>query len=159
MPGLQSVIASVHGVRSAENQIWVTKGKVYESCPGDYAGSRPGKIRIPVIADGGLTEIGDICKALGAGADFIMSGRFFAACDEAPNGTIYRGSASQDVQALYRNDKQMPTPEGKTTVLGAAGPVRGVVDDIAGGIRSAFSYVGARDMKEYHEKCQFGTRK
>jgi IMP dehydrogenase/GMP reductase len=115
--------------------------------------------KVPIIADGGFTEIGDICKALGAGADFIMSGRFFAACDEAPNGRVYRGSASEDVQVEYRNDQQMPTPEGKSELLEGTGPVADVVENIAGGIRSAFSYVGARNMKEFHANCAFGVRK
>lgn len=171
VPGFQSVVQGVHGVRTAEVKAYEKKlkrGQItfsesvkfgHLSLEDQIRVLEKNRPRIPVIADGGMTEIGDICKALGAGADFVMSGRFFAACDEAPNGAIYRGSASQDVQAQYRNDKQLPTPEGKTDVLEAAGPVKGVVDSIAGGVRSAFSYVGARNIKEYHEKCSFGVRK
>ncbi len=170
IPGLQSVIACVHGARSGALKRFEQKIKsdpVLRKSLGKRVISFNDQVtvlqqhcpRIPVIADGGLEEIGDICKALGAGADFVMSGRFFAACDEAPGGTVYRGSASQDVQEQYRNDKQMPTPEGKTAVLEATGPCKGVVEDIAGGLRSAFSYVGAHNLKEYHERCTFGTRR
>lgn len=157
VPGFSSVMAAVHGARKAEVEILKQE---FLKLNLDYENINLETMkRIPVIADGGFKEYGDICKALGAGADFIMSGRFFAACDEAPNGRLYRGSASQDVQKQYRNDKQMPTPEGKSEILEEAGPVKDVVEAIAGGLRSAFSYVGAHNIEEFHEKCSFGIRK
>lgn len=171
VPGFASVVHAVHGARRAEvklvdkllrsnselRELYHQHNSFSSKQGEDYV--RSVTPRIVVVADGGLTEIGDICKAIGCGADFVMSGRFFAACDEAPNGTLYRGSASQDVQTQYRNDKQMPTPEGKSEILEAAGPAVDVVEDIAGGLRSAFSYVGAHNIKEYHDNCTFGVRK
>lgn len=171
VPGFASVVHAVHGARRAEvklvdkllrsnselRELYHQHNSISSKQGEDYV--RSVTPRIAVVADGGLAEIGDICKAIGCGADFVMSGRFFAACDEAPNGTLYRGSASQDVQTQYRNDKQMPTPEGKSEILEEAGPVSGVVEDIAGGLRSAFSYVGAHNIKEYHNNCTFGVRK
>ena len=112
-----------------------------------------------VVADGGCTEIGDVCKAIGLGADMVMSGRFFAGCNEAPQGTLYRGSASEAVQTKYRTERTvMPTPEGTTEMLEQRGPVSDVVELIAGGLRSAFSYSNAKNMKEFHNQCKFGIR-
>lgn len=112
-----------------------------------------------VVADGGCLEIGDICKAIGAGADLVMSGRFFAGCPEAPQGTMYRGSASQEVQVKYRTDRtSMPTPEGTTEYLDDSVSAAEMVKLIAGGLRSAYSYVNARNRTEFHERCEFGTR-
>jgi len=119
----------------------------------------------PLIADGGLAEYGDIAKAIGVGAAMCMSGKFFANCVESSalrtheGKVIYRGSASKTVQEDYRNAKQqMPTPEGKSMALEGQNVTGDVVNGIAGGLRSAFSYVGARSMKEFQSKCDFGVR-
>jgi IMP dehydrogenase len=120
------------------------------------------KKHVPLIADGGLVEIGDVCKAIGLGADFVMSGRLFAGCDESPTGLVYRGSASKEVQEKYRTDapEQMPTPEGKSEILKESrGPIKSVLDSIAGGMRSSFSYVGAENINQFHARCKFGTRR
>jgi IMP dehydrogenase len=141
VPNLESVLKGVEGLRQARLM-------------SEHVANR----NVSIVADGGFVEIGDICKSLGAGADFIMTGRLLAACNEAPQGRTYRGSASKDVQETYRNDKQMPTPEGKSEILEPTGPVSKVIEDIAGGIRSSFSYVGARNLREFHDKCRFGVR-
>ena len=113
-----------------------------------------------ICADGGVREIGDITKAIGLGCNLVMSGKMFAGCIEAPGKGVYRGSASSDVQTMYRTDKEyIPTPEGKSIFVDFTGEAAGqVVEHIAGGIRSACSYVGARNIKEFQEKCTFGTR-
>jgi len=115
---------------------------------------------ILLVADGGIREIGDICKAIGAGADMVMSGRLFAGCLEAPGKGIYRGSASSDVQTLYRTDKEyVPTPEGTSMNIELTNEsATQVVEHIAGGLRSAYSYTGARNTKEFKEKVIFGIR-
>jgi IMP dehydrogenase/GMP reductase len=121
-------------------------------------GDRYGK-KFYIVADGGCRTIGDVCKAIGAGADLVMTGRLFAGCDEAPQGTKYRGSASQAVQVQYRTDQtSMPTPEGTTEEVPNIGPVGNVVKLIAGGLRSSFSYVNAKNMNEFHTRCEFGVR-
>jgi len=113
-----------------------------------------------ICADGGVREIGDITKAIGLGCNLVMSGKMFAGCIEAPGKGVYRGSASSDVQTMYRTDKEyIPTPEGTSIFVDSTGEAAGqVVEHIAGGIRSACSYVGARNIKEFQEKCTFGTR-
>lgn len=119
---------------------------------------------VPIIADGGIRSIGDIAKALGAGADFVMVGGMLAGCDECPgevinNSKVYRGMASRDAMRKIRVQDQMPTPEGKVTTVPCKGPVEPIIQDIGGGLRSAFSYVNATNLKEFQERATFGIRK
>lgn len=120
--------------------------------------------KLIMIADGGVQEIGDIAKALGAGADFVMCGKLFAGCQEAPgprvNGKkVYRGMASKDAMLTIRaDDKQLPTPEGVSTFVETNETADKVVNDIRGGLRSAFSYTNAKTLKEFHSNVLFGIR-
>lgn len=117
-----------------------------------------------LVADGGITEIGDIAKALGAGADLIMSGRLFTACKEAPgpriNGKkVYRGMASRDAMLTIKDASALPTPEGISTVLDESGEsVEDVVKHIKGGLQSAMSYSNARNLRDFKELVRFGVR-
>lgn len=115
-----------------------------------------------VVADGGIKEIGDICKAIGAGADVVMAGKMFAGCNETPSARTgkYSGSASKEIQTLYRTDKEyVPTPEGITTPVEVKGiSVKDVIEDIAGGLKSAYSYSNSMTTREFQRNCQFGTR-
>jgi len=114
---------------------------------------------ITVIADGGIREIGDIAKALGAGADFVMAGSLFASCKEAPLPGIYRGSASKDVMKTVRSD-DLPTPEGKSVEIKQEEiSVKELVGNIKGGLQSAFSYSNATDLVDFQARCKFGFRK
>lgn len=122
---------------------------------------------VPIIADGGIREIADICKAFGLGASAVMTGYMFAGTQETPNGgESYRGMASagaMKVQASLKNYDQarkIPTPEG-TVVSTHDMPNKGkeaniVCEEIAGGLRSSLSYCGARSLKEFHPK--FGIK-
>jgi IMP dehydrogenase len=114
-----------------------------------------------LVADGGIREIGDICKAIGLGADIVMCGSMFAGCNETPSykSGKYSGSASKEIQTLYRTDKEyIPTPEGTTIKVQPKGYIADVIENIAGGLRSAYSYCGARNTSEYRRNCEFGIR-
>ena len=126
----------------------------------------------PIIADGGARAYGDVAKAIGAGATAVMSGYFFAGCPENPERSkiydatthtylpIYRGMASRDAMAVIRETvKGLPTPEGRSTTTSLKPSARVVVEEIAGGLRSAYSYVGARTTKEFWSKVSFGYRR
>jgi len=126
----------------------------------------------PVIADGGARAYGDVAKAIGAGASAVMSGYFFAGCPENPDRSrvydpithtykpIYRGMASRDAMAVIREaDKGLPTPEGRSTTTNLKASAKVVVEEIAGGLRSAFSYVGARNFCEFQSRVKFGYRR
>jgi IMP dehydrogenase len=126
----------------------------------------------PVIADGGARAYGDVAKAVGAGAAAVMSGYFFAGCPENPSRSkvydsslhtyvpIYRGMASRDAMAIIRDtDKGLPTPEGRSTTTSLKPSAKVVVEEIAGGLRSAYSYVGARSTEQFWSKVKFGYRR
>lgn len=126
----------------------------------------------PVIADGGARAYGDVAKALGAGASAVMSGYFFAGCPETPARArvynsethvyqpIYRGMASRGAMEVIRsNDDKLPTAEGRSTTTSPKPSAKIVVEEIAGGLRSAFSYVGARSVAEFQHKVKFGYRR
>jgi IMP dehydrogenase len=106
-----------------------------------------------LIADGGIKYIGDIAKALAAGADYVMSGYLFAGCTETPNPTNYRGMASKDVQEQYRGSVSNSTPEGVSLDVEPRGSVREVYEQIAGGLRSALAYSGCADLQEFKENA------
>jgi len=114
---------------------------------------------VPVIADGGIRNVGDVCKGLGCGADIIMVGSLLAGTKESP-GTIekkgqwpneqlfkkYRGSASLDSKSDRGENKNV---EGNHKVIPYKGKVKRIINDIRDGIRSSCSYVGASNLEEY----------
>jgi IMP dehydrogenase len=116
---------------------------------------------IYVIADGGIKKPGDVAKALAAGAGIVMLGSMLAGTEECPgeviNGKkVVRGQASES----YMKDNGVSigehrAAEGITTEVEYRGKVENIIYEIAGGLRSAFSYVGARNLKEFQEKAQF----
>jgi GMP reductase len=115
-----------------------------------------------ICGDGGCTVPGDVAKAFGGGADFVMLGGMFAAHDEAggevveQNGVTYRkfyGMSSEEAMTRYAGGvARYRAPEGKSTMLRARGPVDDTVQEILGGLRSACTYVGARKLKDL-SKC------
>ena len=115
-----------------------------------------------IIADGGIKNSGDIVKALAAGADFVMLGSMLAGTDESPGEIftsgnkkykVYRGMASRSAQMDWRG--QSSSPEGISTTIPYKGPVADILRDIAGNVRSGFSYTGARDLREFQSKATF----
>lgn len=129
-----------------------------------YYRQKPGFKKPLLVADGGIREYGDVAKAIAAGADMVMIGSLFAGTYEAPgeliNGKkVYRGMASRDAMRVIRVGDSMPTPEGMSVLIDGKGTVKTIVQDIAGGLRSAFSYSNARNMGEFQKKAQFGIRK
>jgi len=123
-----------------------------------------------VIADSGAKQPADFAKALGAGADFLMMGRVFASTSEAPgeekvlNGKlykVYRGSSSMEAKIeRSKNDKNYKGKknefiEGGSGLTEVLGSVADVVSDFHDGLRSAFSYVGANNLKEFQERVEF----
>ena len=119
---------------------------------------------VPIIADGGVRNIGDVCKGLACGADTIMLGSLLSGTKETP-GSIekigewpneklfkkYRGSASLDSKKSRGHTKNV---EGNHKVIPYKGKVKRIINDIQDGIRSSFSYVGANTMDEFHSKVE-----
>jgi GMP reductase len=120
-----------------------------------------------IIADGGCREIGDIAKAFGAGADFVMLGGMLAGHDESggeefdladDNADLtpvkeFYGMSSDTAQEKY-NGGVAPhrASEGATINVPARGPVENTLREILGGLRSTCTYVGAKYLKQL-PKC------
>lgn len=130
-----------------------------------YRGKEPRTKIVPIIADGGVTEIGDIAKAIAAGADAVMCGRLFTGCQEAAGQRMegmksYRGMASTEAMLSIKPSDSLPTPEGKSVwikddnVLASS-----VVSHIKGGLQSAFSYSNSKTLKEFQRNVKWGYRK
>jgi len=116
----------------------------------------------PIIADGGIRNSGDIVKALAAGADFVMLGSLLAGTDETPGNVIntrrgtvkaYRGMASKDAQIAWRG--RAASLEGIATTVPCKGPVGDILAGLERGIRSGFSYSGARTLRELQSRARF----
>lgn len=118
-----------------------------------------------IISDGGCTCPGDVAKAFGAGADYVMIGGMLAGHDQSGGDLVERdgkkfktfyGMSSTTamnkhtgVVADYR------ASEGKTVELPYKGDVENTVMDVLGGIRSACTYTGALKLKELPKRATF----
>uniref|UniRef100_M4B8V5 GMP reductase n=1 Tax=Hyaloperonospora arabidopsidis (strain Emoy2) TaxID=559515 RepID=M4B8V5_HYAAE len=111
-----------------------------------------------VIADGGCTCPGDVAKAFGAGADFVMLGGMLAGHEESGgdkvemNGklfkTFYGMSSSEAMKKHNGGVAEYRSSEGKSVTVPYRGPVAGTCKEILGGVRSTCTYVGASKLKE-----------
>ena len=118
---------------------------------------------VKIIADGGIRNSGDIVKAIAAGADAVMCGSLLAGTKETPGKIIrdkdghrwklYRGMASKEAQIEWKG--KYASFEGISSTVPFRGPVAHILEDLEKGIRSGFSYSGARSMGEFRAKAQF----
>ena len=118
-----------------------------------------------IIGDGGCTGPGDVAKAFGGGADFVMLGGMLAAHDESGGTLIERngktfmqfyGMSSASAMAKHAGGvAEYRASEGKTVELPFRGPVEQTVRDILGGVRSTCTYVGASTLKELTKRTTF----
>ena len=112
-----------------------------------------------IIADGGCTCPGDVAKAFGAGADFVMLGGMFAGHDEG-GGTVtsdncitfYGMSSDTAMHKHHGGVADYRSSEGRTVKVPYRGQVENTVKDILGGLRSTCTYVGASELKHL-SKC------
>ena len=111
-----------------------------------------------IIADGGCTCPGDVAKAFGAGADFVMLGGMLAGHDEG-GGTVEDGkitfygmSSDTAMEKHHGGVAEYRSSEGRTVTVPYKGAVKNTVLDLLGGIRSTCTYVGAPSLKQL-SKC------
>jgi len=128
---------------------------------------------IPIIADGGIKQTGDIPKALAAGASAVMIGGLFASVEESPGETIiyegrkyksYRGMGSVGAMGAGSKDRYFQdaedeleklVPEGVEGRVPYSGTLSEVIHQMSGGLRAAMGYCGCESVRELYEKGQF----
>lgn len=123
-----------------------------------------------IMSDGGCKEVGDICKAICGGADWVMLGGMFAGADECEGEWEYKligeieqktfltfyGMSSHYAQEKHGSGKkEYRASEGKVSKITYKGPVSEIVREILGGIRSCGAYIGARNLKDYSKCAKF----
>jgi len=127
------------------------------------------KMKVPLIADGGIRYTGDMVKALAAGASVVMMGGVFAGTEESPGETIiyegrkfkqYRGMGSISAMSLGSGDRYFQdveddvkklVPEGIEGRVAYKGFLSEIVYQYAGGLRAGMGYCGAQDLKALQE--------
>ncbi len=131
------------------------------------------KIGIPIIADGGIKQTGDVPKAMASGAHSVMIGGLFAGVKESPGEMIlfegrsfksYRGMGSitamqigskdryfQDVE----NDIAKLVPEGIEGRVPYKGPLKDTIYQLLGGLRAAMGYCGTKNINELRNNTRF----
>jgi len=128
---------------------------------------------IPIIADGGIKQTGDIPKALAAGASAVMIGGLFASVEESPGETIiyegrkyksYRGMGSVGAMGAGSKDRYFQdaedeleklVPEGVEGRVPYSGTLSEVIHQMSGGLRAAMGYCGCESVRKLYEKGQF----
>jgi len=136
-----------------------------------YRGAK--KKGIPVIADGGVKQTGDIAKAIAAGADSVMLGGFFAGVEESPGEKIlfegrsfkmYRGMGSLSAMKRGSKDRYFQdvedditklVPEGVEGRVPYKGPLSDTIYQLSGGLRAAMGYCGAKNINQLKTKTRF----
>ncbi len=118
-----------------------------------------------ICADGGCTVPGDIAKAFGAGADFVMLGGMLAGHDQSEMDVIeedgkkymvFYGMSSDTAMKKHKGGvAEYRASEGKTVKIPYRGDVSQTIQDILGGVRSACTYVGATKLKELSKRMTF----
>ena len=131
------------------------------------------KTGIPLIADGGITQSGDITKAIAAGAHSVMIGFLFVGTDESPGETViyqgrtfkvYRGMGSLGAMQRGSKDRYFQgevdaanklVPEGIEGQVPYKGSLSGFIYQLTGGLRAGMGYCGTRSLPELRDKGRF----
>ena len=131
--------------------------------------------RVPIIADGGIKQSGDVAKALAIGASSVMMGSVLAGTLESPGEKIihhgrrfvvYRGMGSLEAMKTSKgsrerygqsdvDDSKKLVPQGVEGMVPYRGPLWEVIHQFAGGLRYSLGYCGARDLPTLRETSKF----
>ncbi|AFN75669.1 inosine-5'-monophosphate dehydrogenase [Melioribacter roseus P3M-2] len=131
------------------------------------------KKKVPIIADGGIKQTGDVPKAIAAGADTVMMGGMLAGCDEAPGekvlfegrsfkvyrgmgslGAMKQGSGDRYFQDMEEDIKKL-VPEGIEGRVPYKGSLADTIYQFVGGLRAAMGYCGVKNIHELKNKTKF----
>jgi len=130
-------------------------------------------LNVPIIADGGIRNSGDLIKSLAAGASTVMIGSLLAGTDESPGATVIRQdrrykivrgmaslSANMDRRKLEKSELAIEewgevVPEGVEAIVAYKGALVDVLYQLMGGLRSGLSYAGACSIEELWQVAEF----
>jgi IMP dehydrogenase len=130
-------------------------------------------LNVPIIADGGIRNSGDLTKSLAAGASTVMIGSLLAGTDESPGATVIRDnrrykivrgmaslSANMDRRRLEKSELAIEewgevVPEGVEATVPYKGALADVLHQLVGGLRSGLSYAGACSIEELWQAAEF----
>lgn len=131
------------------------------------------RLKIPIVADGGVKYSGDIPKALAAGASSVMIGSLFAGTDESPGeivlfqgrsykiyrgmgsiGAMKKGSKDRYLQAEVEGESKL-IPEGIEGRVPYRGPIASSIYQLVGGLKASMGYVGAHNLDALQAKAVF----
>lgn len=127
----------------------------------DIKENKLGNVDCKIVADGGIKNNADICKAIAAGADLVMLGSLFAKTKETGNyfktgdGKLFkkfRGMASENVSK--ESGKENYSIEGAEGFLKCSGTVDKLLEQIEANLRSSMSYVDARNLFQYYQNTK-----
>lgn len=132
------------------------------------------ELGVPIIADGGIRNAGDITKALAAGASTVMLGSLLAGTDQSPGATVMRAGRRYKVvrgmasltatvarKEIGKGDPLEPedwsdvVPEGVEAVVPYRGSVTDILVQLLGGLRSGMSYGGAESLEILYQQAEF----
>lgn len=131
------------------------------------------KYDVPIIADGGIKQTGDIAKAIAAGADCVMVGNLFAGVEESPGEKVlyegrayktYRGMGSLEAMKAGSSDRYFQdveddikklVPEGIEGRVPYRGPLSDTVYQMVGGLRAAMGYLGCKNIGQLKKNGRF----
>jgi IMP dehydrogenase len=125
------------------------------------------RLRVPLIADGGIKSSRELVLALAAGASTVMMGKLFSLTEESAaekrinqktgkKECKYRGQASENFQNdFYGGLKKDTVAEGVDFWADVTGSADALIDNLLGGLRSGLTYGGARNIKEFQRKAEF----
>jgi len=131
------------------------------------------RYNVPLIADGGIKQTGDIAKAIAAGADAVMIGGLFAGVDESPGELVlyegrsykyYRGMGSLEAMKHGSKDRYFQdaeddikklVPEGIEGRVPHKGPLGETIYQMVGGLRAAMGYCGTKSIRELKQRGTF----
>ena len=132
------------------------------------------ELGVPIIADGGIRTSGDITKALAVGSSTVMLGSLLAGTDESPGASVVRGGRRYKVvrgmASLTANIERQEVElgrevdpdgwervvaEGVEAMVPMRGPVKDIIYQLVGGVRSGLSYAGASSIPELWENAEF----
>jgi len=118
-----------------------------------------------IISDGGCKNEGHISTAFALGADFVMTGSMFNGCDEMESEIIERngkkfkiamGSSSKRAQdKVFGGMSNYRASEGREILVPCKGPLQSILDSIFGGLRSAGTYIGSHELKDFNKHANF----